>query len=425
MEAKIGTKTNFQLKGYSKSGKLYSNINKDSILQRMDSTLPGWRKDRKTFVFPLVSKPKYAGPTLNASEWEIGCAKGDNSETIVLWAMKKLSDKNNFGFRIFQGLNIEQKMCQVVGEAFGKNENEINKIIADIETASPKSTSGKKPQPLIQRSTTEISDVILLHQHGIAIIEIKSSKNANTIQKAKKQLLCAVKISKMMMEIIGIEADSIPIQKLIAFPESENTEEEKQLDDFNFLLKSDLQDYKILYDKLFPSKGAVISSKTLDDLSAAFALLKFGIILKSSKEIPENLLKQNMLEAHAISGQLLAIEKQDFLQSKSKKKKLEDDEKVQKRMFNSIVLWLDPRQRQIMDEEVQKHQYIIGPPGTGKTLLIQLKVLEVYQKNPESKVLIILPYEPLVDAYKKFFEESGFDTTGSGSLILVKCCKFN
>jgi superfamily I DNA and RNA helicase len=225
------------------------------------------------------------------------------------------------------------------------------------------------------------------------------------------------------MEIIGLQSDSIPIQKLISFPESEDTEEEKQFDDFNALLKSDFQDSKILYDKLFPARDEVISSRTLDNLSAAFALLKFGIVLKSSKEIPENLLNQNMLEGQAITGQLLALDKQDFLESKSKKKKLEDDEKAQKRKFNKIVLWLDPRQSQIMDEEVQKHQYIIGPPGTGKTILIQLKVLEVYQNNPESKVLIMLPYEPLVEAYKKFFEESGLETTTSGNLIFVKFCK--
>ena len=122
MEAEVETKTSFHLKRHSKTGELYSPIQKDAILESMDISLPNWRKDRQTFVFPPVSVPKYAGPTLNASEVEKGFAKGDNSETVVLWALKKMSDSNGLGLRIFQGLNIEQKMCQVVGEAFGKNE---------------------------------------------------------------------------------------------------------------------------------------------------------------------------------------------------------------------------------------------------------------------------------------------------------------
>ena len=120
MKADIETKSSFQLKRYSKTGELYSPIQKDAILQAMDISLPNWRNGLKTFVFPAVSEAKYAGPTLNASEVEKGFAKGDNSETIVLWALKKMSDSNGLGLRIFQGLNIEQKCVMLWVKLLGK-----------------------------------------------------------------------------------------------------------------------------------------------------------------------------------------------------------------------------------------------------------------------------------------------------------------
>jgi superfamily I DNA and RNA helicase len=79
----------------------------------------------------------------------------------------------------------------------------------------------------------------------------------------------------------------------------------------------------------------------------------------------------------------------------------------------NIVVWLDPIQREIMNNNKElKKLVIIGPASTGKTILIQLKVLELVKK-PDEKALIILPYNQLEEKYKEFFCQNGeIDITG-------------
>lgn len=48
-------------------------------------------------------------------------------------------------------------------------------------------------------------------------------------------------------------------------------------------------------------------------------------------------------------------------------------------------------------------QVIIGPAGTGKTILIQLKIVDILDTYTDSKVMVFLPYDRLVQSYKDFF----------------------
>ncbi len=115
-----------------------------------------------------------------------------------------------------------------------------------------------------------------------------------------------------------------------------------------------------------------------------------------------------MLEGVAMSDTLYNVTKQNQLQLVSGSKKIE--------FARKFFMWLDPRQTEILQSN-QKKQYIIGPASTGKTLLVQLKVLELFETNIESKVLIILPYKHLVQTYEKFFQESGLEIKNLNLLI--------
>jgi hypothetical protein len=77
---------------FKQSGGRYSQLRKDEVLQAMDFTYPGWRDEKKTFVFPVITEPTFAGPvTDDSSEYDKGIVKGFHSEVDVLWALKKVS----------------------------------------------------------------------------------------------------------------------------------------------------------------------------------------------------------------------------------------------------------------------------------------------------------------------------------------------
>jgi hypothetical protein len=75
-----------------------------------------------------------------------------------------------------------------------------------------------------------------------------------------------------------------------------------------------------------------------------------------------------------------------------------------KTQLGTVVVWLDPIQLEIMKDPT-KRQVIVGPASTGKTLLIQLKVLEIMETTNDN-VLIILPYQQLVEKYKEFLKNA-------------------
>ncbi len=79
---------------------------------------------------------------------------------------------------------------------------------------------------------------------------------------------------------------------------------------------------------------------------------------------------------------------------------------MKKKEVGKFVVWLDPVQVAILDDET-KRQVIIGNAATGKTLVIQLKVLELLYDCDDHKILIILPYSKLVQFYDIFFEAQG------------------
>jgi hypothetical protein len=84
---------------------------------------------------------------------------------------------------------------------------------------------------------------------------------------------------------------------------------------------------------------------------------------------------------------------------------------------NSLFIWLDPFQMKIF-KDPNPHQVVKGPASTGKTILVQLKVLQILRSDPLAcKMLILLPFERLVDKFKLFFQNAGVETDGHNLLI--------
>jgi hypothetical protein len=84
---------------------------------------------------------------------------------------------------------------------------------------------------------------------------------------------------------------------------------------------------------------------------------------------------------------------------------------------NSLFIWLDPFQMKIF-KDPNPHQVVKGPASTGKTILVQLKVLQILRRDPLTcKVIILLPFERLVDKFKLFFQNAGVETDGHNLLI--------
>jgi len=380
------------------SGGSYSLLNKNDVLQTMDLIYPEWREENKTFVFPIITEPTFEGPlTDDTSDYDRGLVKGYHSEVDVLWALKKVSHKNSLGLRIFHGISITKPMLEATAAAF--------------ETDLP-----DFKDKLVTKESREICDAILLHPAGISVIEIKSNENA--VPKAKTQLNKAFDVIKVILKIVGVDAEKVPIHRVIALPNplSEKTENKKEkllkrIENF-CLLQGTQFEKKLIEEQLLrsmDSKSYVLTPANIDDLSVVLAILKQGKLVNSRGKIPSNLFRKQMLEGVAINETIGNIRGQNQLQNSLGSKKFQFKRK-------HLFIWLDPRQAEILEDSNTK-QYIIGPASTGKTLLVQLKVLEILELNPESKILIILPHNHLVESYKKSFQDFGLEIQDSNLLI--------
>ncbi len=405
--------------------KLFGNICNQKKFLKLTSE---WREEGKTFVFPIVTEPTYTAPlTEETSDYDKGLAKGYHSEVDVLWALKKLSLEHCLGLRLFHGIPIMEEMFTAIATAFKHTETGIEQFIdfgdfkdfkgmKDIENIDDfkKSRNCKKWIEDLFKASREICDIIVLHPAGISVIEIKSNEKA--ISKANTQLLTARFIIKVMLKIVGIEPEKVPIHTVVALPNPLSEKTENSKDQFmkklknNFLLQGTHFKKEVIEEQLFKSTNVgsyMLTKENLDDLSAAFAILKQGKFVYSARKIPKNLRKQ-MLEGVAMMDIVENLKGQNQLEGIEGSKKIE--------LSRSIFMWLDPLQAEILQDNNPK-QYIIGPASTGKTLLIQLKVLEILKADKKSKVLIILPYKHLVKSYVEFFQDAGFNTENPNLLI--------
>ena len=82
------------------------------------------------------------------------------------------------------------------------------------------------------------------------------------------------------------------------------------------------------------------------------------------------------------------------------------------------IIWLDPTQSKALKENHPRH-IIRGPASTGKTILLQLKVLHLIKSSKDDKILILLPFQALVDKYKAFFEKSGVSVDDESFVIAI------
>jgi hypothetical protein len=113
---------------------------------------------------------------------------------------------------------------------------------------------------------------------------------------------------------------------------------------------------------------------------------------------------------HWSSVQDIAVEK-SLMNSHLASTVFKDESKI-----SNLFVWLDPAQVDIM-KHTNHCQILRGPASTGKTILIQLKVLQILRNDKNAKILILLPFDRLVEKYKAFFKNAGIESNDENLLI--------
>ena len=113
---------------------------------------------------------------------------------------------------------------------------------------------------------------------------------------------------------------------------------------------------------------------------------------------------------HWSSVQDIAVEK-SLMNSRLASTVFKDESKI-----SNLFVWLDPAQVDIM-KHTNPCQILRGPASTGKTILIQLKVLQILRNDKNAKILILLPFDRLVEKYKAFFKNAGMESNYENLLI--------
>ena len=160
------------------------------------------------------------------------------------------------------------------------------------------------------------------------------------------------------------------------------------------LKDKDLHSLKKIYEKKDLEILCGVKEKYIEDLKRheTDEIKNNALEGRAAKEITRNLQKHSYIQkAHTKANKKEGIEAVNYLSKEY--------------YCGSISFFLDPIQQQIMSDQ-NPRQLIFGFPATGKTILVQLKALQLLEKDPACKVLIILPLKGVVDYYISHFEGS-------------------
>jgi hypothetical protein len=104
------------------SGGRIVELTKDILLQKLENTNPSWNSKPETQVFPLITDPRYEGPTgLSgiSAETDRGHKdhiKGHGLEVFVSKFFEKFSLEANLGWKIFGNVNIRDERLDVLSD---------------------------------------------------------------------------------------------------------------------------------------------------------------------------------------------------------------------------------------------------------------------------------------------------------------------
>ena len=333
-------------------------------------------------------------------------------EIQVLQDFKNYSQTQELGWKIFHDVPIREEKLSALAEAFGTVLPNFDPIILSTFRKS-KITQ----MPIVQ---IEI-DVLVISKTCITLIEVKSNADKGTF--AIEQLKKAEHLISILCQIVGL--DKVPIKKIVAAPNPlqwpktwpwpllESSQKNNTLlfpldtwptPDKNLHLKNEDPKHEFLK-KLceFNTDPTELEEDSIHNIMSALAFMKCSYHPKEQRSnfyLNQGDLSQALLEANKGRQILRDLEVQSVLEKANSQNK-----KFVAKKYPSSYLWLDPIQIEVMKDQ-NNRQIIYGPASTGKTLLIQLKVIELFEKYSNPSVLIILPFKKLVQMYEQYFEES-------------------
>jgi hypothetical protein len=251
----------------------------------------------------------------------------------------------------------------------------------------------------LKRKKVRVED--LSEEEKKKVVEVKRNS-------AKDQLDLDVKVMHCILRMIGLEDSNFPPIKIMVSSPQEITEH-----DLKTKLSNNGIDFLHADSKAFEKNSQLIEKMATAAAESSQFEEKDYIRLISALAFLSNLY---------VTGKNYSIEESKMkLASQEGEKGREVSENLQthlhlkealpnsKTELGSVVVRLDPVQREIMKDKTSKRQVIVGPASTGKTILIQLKVMEIIETTTNEKVLIILPCKQLEEKYKDFFQNRNID----------------
>ena len=377
-------------------------LTKQVILKWTENNNPSFQDEEKTLMFPIYPNLKYEGPVgiagidTNTEKGRNNNIRGQEIEIKVIEAIFNHSKKQKLGLKIFHGVQITEAKMEAFCDIY---QNSMPQFDSEIIQSYDKGE--RKGHPIIQ---IEI-DVLVVSKAGLTLVEVKANEKEGF--KAMEQLKKAKHIIQKLSEVVGVHLDEDSIQQVVAVPSLTNTILKSRADKHHVdIFETDNKNETEFLSTIFVQNGPeILAFESLRILMGSLAFLKCSRPMQEQKfqiKVEHSELDESILEG--IQGQQIALKLKNQYQiekwskEKAKRKSIQED----------IYIWLDPNQVEILCEE-NKQQIIYGPASTGKTILTQLKIIEILKQDSTTKVLVILPYERVVEIYKNFFSSNKVD----------------
>ena len=351
--------------------------------------------------------------------------KSKTEEFNFVQKIQKYAVENELPMFIFHGLAVDKSQWDMI---LTVAEHEMPSECLDDLRNSSKIKLNHKGFP----ENLEIDCMTIDPKNGVVLWEIKSrsyqgqaTKGLKKINQALKQLNRDELFVSWISQHFCSSSHAIITKKIVVLPEDEISED-KNLGFENFRQSYEVLDASILrtwesfsnwFRSLVSNVGKFFKFETSSNPEQTYKTLvpimvgisvSFSVKCENTAEVrPTKTYFENLSHAKAVQKLDSEISEQKLSRDKKPFSDLTPTSELSfaKTSKSSKLLFLTPRQQDVLSSSNNGTKLIIGPAGTGKTILTLHKIINLCKTQPEDKILLLCSGK-FIESYCKMLEDN-------------------
>ena len=267
----------------------------------------------------------------------------------------------------------------------------------------------------------EIDCMTIDPKNGVVLWEIKSrsfqgqaTKSFKKIKLAREQLNRDELFVSWISQHFCSSSHAVVTKKYVVLPEDETSEEFERFREFYKVLDASILRTWESFSNWFRSEieseipsNSEQTYKTLVPIMVGISV-SVSVKCKNTAEVrPTKIYFENPSHAKAVQKLDSEISEQKLSRDKESRTDLipTSGPSFVKTSKSSKLLFLTPRQQNVLNSSNNGTKLIMGPAGTGKTILTLHKIINLCKTQPKDKILLLCS-EKFIESYCKMLEDN-------------------